>query len=313
MGVTWQTPVVKQVTMQSYGDIVTTLNYWNPYFDSNVRPYTFTRPRTEEEIATSYPHNSSELEEVESTVYNGRKCDLNLDQNGFERVESRTSLSSEEFEDEEKVKAVYFKEVEAEMKRVTGAEDVIIWNYFFRNDDRVTGMSQDHHNTTLGYSRAIHCDTHPWSAEKVLENFIKVTGRTDLNNKRFVYLTGWRNIRDTPVLDNHLALLDEGTLVKPDDIIVRDNFSYDPVKGNYKIIQYTLWKKNASQHKWYYFPSLTRDELILHKQFDSDITKKGRMVFHTSVPDPTAPSNVPSRASIEVRGFCFFPLAPAEK
>ena len=90
-------------------------------------------------------------------------------------------------------------------------------------------MAQDHNRSTLGYSRAIHCDTHPWSAERVMENFIEATGRSDLANKRFIYLTAWRNIQNTPVRDNHLALLDERSLVKPDDIIVRDNFSYDAV------------------------------------------------------------------------------------
>lgn len=274
-------------------------------FESNVRPYTFTRPREEEE-KKDHPDDSSHVEMVEVTIHDGRQHDLNLDQNGFERVESSTSLSPEDFEKEEMLKNIYFKEVEEEMKRVTGADDVIVWNHFLRNDARVTGMSQDHNRSTLGYSRAIHCDTHPRSAELVLETFIQSTGRTDLANKRFVYLTAWRNINDTPVRDNHLALLDERSLVKPDDIIVRDNFSYDAVQGKYKIIQYILWKKNASQHRWFYFPDLTKDEMILHKQFDSDTSKQGRMVFHTSCPDPTAPSNSPPRSSIEVRAFCFF-------
>ena len=99
----------------------------------------------------------------------------------------------------------------------------------FRDDAAYSGLAQDHNRSTLGYSRAIHCDTHPWSAEMVLENFIKATGRTDLLGKRFVYLTAWRNINNEPVQDNHLALLDERSLVKPDDIIVRDNFSIDAV------------------------------------------------------------------------------------
>ena len=44
-----------------------------------------------------------------------------------------------------------------------------------------------------------------------------------------------------------------------------------------------------------------RDELILHKQYDSDTTKKARYAFHTSCTDPTAPSGIPTRTSIEVR------------
>jgi len=291
--------------MPAQKDIETTLGYWDPYFESERRPWTFTRPREEGE-QDRYPCDQSEVEMIKSIVHDGRQHDLNLDQNGFQRVESITSLSTADFQNEEMLKNVYFKEVEAEMKRVTGAEDVIVWNHFIRNDGAITGMAQDHNRSTLGYSRAIHCDTHPYSAERVLENFIRATGRTDLENKRFVYLTAWRNINTSPVRDNHLALLDERSLVKPDDIIVRDNFSIDAVQGKYRILQYVLWKKNAAQHRWFYFPDLTREEMILHKQFDSDTSKQGRMVFHTSVPDPTAPPNIPPRASIEVRGFCFF-------
>jgi len=291
--------------MAASKDIRSTLGYWDPYFESDKRPWTFTRPREEGEMER-YPNISSELEVIESTIHDGRQHDLNLDQNGFQRINSVTSLGPGDFLDEDKLKNVYFKEVEAEMRRVTGAEDVIVWNHFIRNDAAISGLAQDHNRSTLGYSRAIHCDTHPYSAERVKDNFIQATGRTDLLNKRFVYLTAWRNINTSPVQDNHLALLDERSLVKPDDIIVRDNFSIDAVAGKYKILQYVLWKKNASKHFWYYFPDLTRDEMILHKQFDSDTTKQGRMVFHTSVPDPTAPANIPPRASVEVRAFCFF-------
>jgi len=286
-------------------NIQSTVGYWDPYFESDRRPWTFTRP-IEEDEREMYPTISSEVEMIETTVHDGRQHHLNLDQNGFQRIDSVTSLNPADFLDEEKLKNVYFKEVEKEMKRITGAEDVIVWNHFIRNEGAVTGIAQDHNRSTLGYSRAIHCDTHPYSAEMVMKNFIQATGRTDLLGKRFVYLTAWRNINHEPVRDNHLALLDERSLVKPDDIIVRDNFSIDAVVGKYKIIQYILWKKNADKHLWFYFPDLTREELILHKQFDSDTTKQGRMVFHTSVPDPTAPPNIPPRGSIEVRAFCFF-------
>lgn len=289
-------------------NIQSTVGYWEPFFDSDQRPWTFTRP-IEEEERERYPTISSKVEMVESTIHDGRQHHLRLDQNGFERIDSVTSLEPADFLDDEKLKNVYFKEVEREMKRITGAEDVIVWNHFIRNEGAVTavdGLVQDHNSSTLGYSRAIHCDTHPYSAEMVLKNFIQATGRSDLVGKRFVYLTAWRNISHIPVRDNHLALLDERSLVKPDDIILRDNFSIDAVCGKYKIIQYILHKKNASKHLWFYFPDLTREEMILHKQFDSDTTKQGRMVFHTSVPDPTAPTNIPPRNSIEVRAFCFF-------
>ena len=32
----------------------------------------------------------------------------------------------------------------------------------------------------------------------------------------------FRNINDTPVLDNHLVMADESSITKPDDVVVRD-------------------------------------------------------------------------------------------
>ena len=109
---------------------------------------------------------------------------------------------------------------------------------------------------------------------------------------------------------------------QPDDIIVRDQFAHDVRTGPYHIIQYGLWRRHAHRHRWYYYPGITRDQLVLHKQWDSDPEPEARMCFHTSVPDPTAPPGLPARASVEVgrarcravvpqlglqvRAFCFF-------
>ena len=112
-------------------NIQSTVGYWEPFFDSDQRPWTFTRP-IEEEERERYPTISSKVEMVESTIHDGRQHHLRLDQNGFERIDSVTSLEPADFLDDEKLKNVYFKEVEREMKRITGAEDVIVWNHFIR-------------------------------------------------------------------------------------------------------------------------------------------------------------------------------------
>ena len=37
-----------------------------------------------------------------------------------------------------------------------------------------------------------------------------------------MYINAWRNISDTPIEDNNLAVLDERTTVKPDDYVMAD-------------------------------------------------------------------------------------------
>ena len=66
------------------------------------------------------------------------------------------------------------------------------------------------------------------------------------------------------------------------------------------------------KHKWYYFPAMTKDEVLLFKQFDSDTSLTGRMAFHTAIKDPTAhedsaKKNSTPRELIECRAICFFP------
>jgi len=111
----------------------------------------------------------------------------------------------------------------------------------------------------------------------------------------------WRNIGDQPVKDNHLALLDERTVVKPDDYLLTDI-----IGDGYEVTQYTLNARHATQHMWYYFPNMTQNEAILFKQMDSDYTLSGRVCFHMSVSDPTALKTAPPRESIEIRMLCFW-------
>ena len=75
----------------------------------------------------------------------------------------------------------------------------------------------------------IHCDSHPVAAATLFRHWVKKEGREDLETGRFMYLTAWRNIADTPVRNDHLVLCDERSVVKPDDYMVRDFFFHDEV------------------------------------------------------------------------------------
>lgn len=51
---------------------------------------------------------------------------------------------------------------------------------------------------------------------------------------------------------------------------------------------------------------MTKNEVVLFKQYDSDISISGRTCFHTAFKDPNA-KNAPPRESIEVRCLLLFP------
>jgi len=58
------------------------------------------------------------------------------------------------------------------------------------------------------------------------------------------------------------------------------------------------------EHEWWYFPDMTRDEILFFVFNDSDHDRAWRVV-HTAFRDPSVETTTP-RHSIEVRSFAFF-------
>jgi hypothetical protein len=58
------------------------------------------------------------------------------------------------------------------------------------------------------------------------------------------------------------------------------------------------------EHEWWYFPDMTRDEILFFAFNDSDHSRAWRVV-HTAFRDPSVETTTP-RHSIEVRSFAFF-------
>ena len=58
-------------------------------------------------------------------------------------------------------------------------------------------------------------------------------------------------------------------------------------------------------HRWFYYPQMRADEVLLLKCFDSD-NRVARFTAHSSFDDPTSPADAPARESIEVRTLTFW-------
>ncbi len=129
-----------------------------------------------------------------------------------------------------------------------------------------------------------------------------------LDSGRFALINLWRNIAAEPVATYPLALCD-AVSVHPDDLVVFEIHYADRIGENY-------FAKHADDHRWYFYPALTRDEALLIKQWDSAggmaRTAGGEadaaspdtpctFSFHTAFEDRTAPPDAPDRWSIEVR------------
>ena len=56
-------------------------------------------------------------------------------------------------------------------------------------------------------------------------------------------------------------MLDESSTVKPDDYLVSEFW-----ERSHSLLQYRLSAVHSARHRWFYFPAMTRDEVLLFKQ-----------------------------------------------
>lgn len=134
-----------------------------------------------------------------------------------------------------------------------------------------------------------------------------------LEDGRFAIINVWRNIASTPIEVRPLALCDARSVV-PNDLVVFEIHYQDRIGENY-------FSKYSPSQRWLYYPRMTRDEVVLIKQWDScgvlakskgalsdatDTNAPCTFSFHSAYDDPRSPPDAPDRWSIEVRCMVVF-------
>ncbi|CAK0850309.1 unnamed protein product [Prorocentrum cordatum] len=266
----------------------------------------FQRERTEAERAASLHKTdvggASVI--VKQKIRDGRGKNFKLDETSFELIDAPTSLSTDDFYAMSKNPTLvekYRVEV-AELVKKKLKCDVV---HCFHHQVRCAPKAALSDGSIAGYAGGgPHTDSSAISGDQLALSTVAQIERANPANagpfKRYLYLNLWRNISDEPIENDHLAVLDERTVAKPDDYIVKD--LYGP---GYELVQYGLNARHKDHHRWYYFPKMTKNEGILFKQVDSDFTLAGRTCFHMSARNPGVQEKHP-RESIELRMMCFW-------
>jgi hypothetical protein len=225
-------------------------------------------------------------------IRNGRELlnKFSLDTNGFVLTEQETTVS--DFYDPDQVKAVYYPEVERLIKRVTGAERVVVFDHIVRNPV----LAERGEKGARPPAKFVHNDYSFKSApHRVRDHLPKEADR--LLKNRFAEINVWRAIRG-PVESSPLALCDARSLAAED--IVPMDLVYRERVGE------ILGFLHSPTHRWYYFPRMERTEAILLKCYDSMDDGRARFTAHTSFEDPNSPPHAAPRESVEVRALVFW-------
>jgi hypothetical protein len=239
------------------------------------------------------PRRSGKYVEQSVVVRNGREMlnKLSLDTNGLVLTEHETTVK--DFYDPDEVKSVYYPELERLLKRVTGAERIVIFDHIVRNPL----LAERGEKGARSPAKFVHNDYTFKSAPRRVRDLLPEEADRLLQN-RFAEINVWRAIRG-PIESSPLALCDARSL-RTDDIVPIDLVYRDRVGEIYGFLY-------NSKHRWYYFPRLERSEPILLKCYDSKEDGRARFTAHTSFDDPNSPQDAAPRESIEVRALIFWP------
>ena len=247
--------------------------------------------------ATFGPNNthrssSGTIDWRDVSIRNGRRHNhgFTLDGNGFTFVEHHTAMR--DFFDPEELKSVYYAEVAALIKAQSGGTRVVVFDHTLRSGDEGERESKLLREPVLW----AHNDYTEWSGPQRVRDLLPDEAEQLLQH-RFAIIQVWRAINQ-PIQSNPLAIADSAS-VPSEDMMIAERRYPTRVGQTYRL-------RYGKGHRWFYFPLMQRDEVLVFKVFDSATDGRARFTAHTSFEDPTTPSGAPPRQSIEARALVFF-------
>ena len=226
----------------------------------------------------------------EVAIHDARGLATTLDEEGVALVEHEHEF--EDFNDPEAVRATYLPEVEALVRRHTGARRVLAFDHNLRS----TALARAGLHDAQMPVRFAHNDYTDTSAPQRVRDLLPDEAES-LLTRRFAVINVWRPVR-TLVESDPLAVCDARTL--PEDHMIAMDLIYPDRVGE---VQYVLYEAG---HRWLYFPRMEPHEVMLLKCFDSARDGRARFTAHSAFEDPTTPAGAPARESVEVRTLAFF-------
>ena len=191
---------------------------------------------------------------------------------------------------------VLFEESRQLVRLLTGCGACKVLNYQYRNSPPGTwkGDAKALRAPMVRQEPLFHADFTP---------YVELPFEAASGNRHYRIFTLWRNCDPGhPVRTMPLAVCDLRSIV-PEDVVLADSLDRaDPPKVGYS---YRLVHRPTQ--KWHYFPAMTVDEVLVHKQYDTlEEALHRRGVFHGAVADPGVGPDAPPRLTVELRLMALF-------
>jgi hypothetical protein len=246
---------------------------------------------------------------VEVTIHDGRVAELpGWRDCGFERVDHSSSMG--DWTDDVEVAAVHYPEAEALARSLTGCAHALVADHVKRSALEAKRKREQHP------VRLVHSDFADDYGDIVRKNYRDVRGRgaaalqragitsDDVEHaRRIVMLQLWRNL-GAPKMDLPVAWCDSRTVTR-DEMVPFRYTGYVAGADPFDAVAIAA-PDDPDRHAWYTFPSLTPDEVVAFRTYDSEMVPAGTTYFtpHSAFRDPDVELGAPARFSIELRIVC---------
>jgi hypothetical protein len=218
-----------------------------------------------------------------------------LEKEGFALVRHHSEVS--DFRDTPTMMRIHPAEIEGLVKELSGADRVVV------NSPGVLRFSEGSPDSgRLNNSRParfIHIDI----SDPTAKAFAERARPQDIGKplRRFAHYNIWRALSPPPQ-DVPLAVCDARS-VSPVDLMAADAVFDTPGKPEWSFEGLVI--RHNPAHRWSYFSNMTCEEALVFKTNDSD-PGQPHNVPHTAFNDPSCPTGVAPRASIEMRAIAYW-------
>ena len=187
------------------------------------------------------------------------------------------------FDDDEAVRKQFYAPVAEFVRTAVGARRVIVFDHTIRSKVNEKQQTAEHTTTQRAPVMIVHCDYTPVSGPLRVRQLLPDEAETLLQ----------RRVDEKP-----LAMCDV-TSASPDDMIEMA-LRYRDRTGEIFVM------RHSGAHRWWYFPKMTPDDVVLLKTYESETDGRARFLGHSAFEDPDTPPDAPVRESIEIRTMAFF-------
>jgi len=202
-----------------------------------------------------------------------------------------------DFHDAEAVTRTHSAEIERLVQDLSGADRVVVSSPGVLRFSESSPDSGRLNNSRP--ARFIHIDV----SDPTAKAFADRSCPKDLGRRirRFAHYNVWR-VLSPPPQDVPLAVCDARSL-SPQDLLAADAVFDVPGKPEWSFEGLVI--RHNPQHRWFYFPNMTREEALVFKTNDSE-PNQPHHAPHTAFNDPDCPAGVAPRASIEMRAIAYW-------